>query len=348
MPTFKNPEKQKQINEMDLNWKCDNCGSEEVYEDTQHGDMVCSNCGKVLGDRIINLEEETRHFENDSESQQKGRVGGPQNVLLEGISELSTQIQRVDGGRKLAKIQQDIVMSNAEKTLRSGFQKVESVCAKMALPQKHIYKAQEIFKKMQEVKPTKIEKKIDLLVAACVYAACRLDNVGRGLNEIEAITSLRKKDIGQCYMDLQNTLKLQMEAISASDFIRRFCSTLQLPLKLENYCIKILDKAKVDPKNITFHKTPMTLAASVLWLVVSSAKLKGQVSLADVCNVTGMAESTIKVGFKDLADVAGMKELLVELENMTFSSSTTTIPSSLTPSVGNSQTISIVKMKNEK
>jgi transcription initiation factor TFIIIB Brf1 subunit/transcription initiation factor TFIIB len=40
---------------------------------------VCTNCGFVVGERVVDVEKEWREFESDPDSRNKSRVGGPMN-----------------------------------------------------------------------------------------------------------------------------------------------------------------------------------------------------------------------------------------------------------------------------
>ena len=62
-----------------------------LIEDYRAGDMICRECGLVVGDRVIDVTSEWRTFANDSDAKDRSRVGDVQNKLLSG-SDLSTRI----------------------------------------------------------------------------------------------------------------------------------------------------------------------------------------------------------------------------------------------------------------
>ena len=70
-----------------------------LIEDYRAGDQICSECGLVVGDRVIDVGSEWRTFSNDQGGEDKSRVGGPENTLL-GSCDLSTMIGpgRMGGG----------------------------------------------------------------------------------------------------------------------------------------------------------------------------------------------------------------------------------------------------------
>ncbi|XP_066907174.1 transcription initiation factor IIB-like [Halyomorpha halys] len=62
-----------------------------LIEDYRAGDQICSECGLVVGDRVIDVGSEWRTFSNEKNGVDPSRVGGPENPLLNG-SDLSTMI----------------------------------------------------------------------------------------------------------------------------------------------------------------------------------------------------------------------------------------------------------------
>ena len=71
--------------------KCPSHPDAALLEDHRAGDMICSECGLVVGDRVIDVGSEWRAFSNDKGGEDRSRVGGPENTLL-GSSDLSTMI----------------------------------------------------------------------------------------------------------------------------------------------------------------------------------------------------------------------------------------------------------------
>lgn len=62
-----------------------------LIEDYRAGDQICSECGLVVGDRVIDVGSEWRTFSNEKSGEDPSRVGGPENPLLNG-SDLTTMI----------------------------------------------------------------------------------------------------------------------------------------------------------------------------------------------------------------------------------------------------------------
>ena len=55
--------------------KCESHPNDPLIEDYHAGDMICSVCGLVVGDRVVDVGSEWRTFSNDKETKDMCRVG---------------------------------------------------------------------------------------------------------------------------------------------------------------------------------------------------------------------------------------------------------------------------------
>jgi hypothetical protein len=76
--------------------KCESHPDAPLIEDHRAGDLICSDCGLVIGDRMIDVGSEWRTFSNDKDSKDMSRVGGVEDPTLEG-ADLTTSIGRATG-----------------------------------------------------------------------------------------------------------------------------------------------------------------------------------------------------------------------------------------------------------
>eukprot|EP01080_Neovahlkampfia_damariscottae_P012833 gene12833-7183_t len=293
MPRFKNSDKEIQ-EDVITEWKCKHCGSTDIIEDHAAGDMVCTNCGFVVGDRIVDVEKEWREFESDPDSRNKSRVGGPMNPLIES-SQLSTTIQKTEGGKLLSKTQLRSTISGQDRSLMNAFKKIDAMCEKIDLPQKFKTKSQEVYKQMEEAKSVR-GRNSEALIAACIYTALRLEKSARTLKEICALTNVGKKEIGKCYKLILNTLQLDVETITHTDYMNRFCSYLNLSKKVQKYSEIVSQKATTG--GLVAGRSPITVAAAAIFLVASI--LNERKSQKEIAEVTGVSEPTIRNCVKDL------------------------------------------------
>src|ERR1700760_4501237 len=63
-----------------------------LIEDYRAGDLICPECGLVVGDRVVDVGSEWRTFSNEKSNVDPSRVGAAENPLLS--SDLTTMIGR--------------------------------------------------------------------------------------------------------------------------------------------------------------------------------------------------------------------------------------------------------------
>ncbi|TNN69842.1 Transcription initiation factor IIB [Liparis tanakae] len=73
--------------------QCPNHPDAILVEDYRAGDMICPECGLVVGDRVIDVGSEWRTFSNEKALKDPSRVGDAQNPLLNG-GDLTTMISK--------------------------------------------------------------------------------------------------------------------------------------------------------------------------------------------------------------------------------------------------------------
>lgn len=58
-------------------------GDAELIEDARAGDMICSQCGLVVAERLVDVSSEWRTFADDDTGKAAGRVGAAENLLYD-------------------------------------------------------------------------------------------------------------------------------------------------------------------------------------------------------------------------------------------------------------------------
>lgn len=126
-----------------------------IVEDYAAGDMICGDCGIVVGDRIIDTRSEWRSFQNDGTGgDDPSRVGGPTNPLLDGAGTLGTAISSRDNysgaSKELSRIQGRSTMKPSEKALLASFRAISAMCDRIGLPRVIADKAKQIYKQVHQ------------------------------------------------------------------------------------------------------------------------------------------------------------------------------------------------------
>lgn len=124
-----------------------------LIEDYRAGDMICSECGLVVGDRVIDVGSEWRTFSNERSGVDPNRVGGPENPLLGG-GDLSTIIGPGTGSASFdefgaPKYQNRRTMSSSDRSLISAFKEISLMADRINLPKTIVDRANNLFKQVQ-------------------------------------------------------------------------------------------------------------------------------------------------------------------------------------------------------
>jgi transcription initiation factor TFIIB len=279
-------------------------------EEFASGDLVCGDCGLVLTGRIIDTRSEWRTFANE-DGHDPSRVGSAANMLLSG-SQLDTRISmRENGGnkdgvgisgagrtRELNKIQGKLLAMKGDKQLVLAYQEISAMCDRAGLPRVISDIAKQLFKRTEDAKLLR-GKTTESIIAACIFIACRQENVPRTFKEICALTKVPKKDIGRCFKILAQLLdnsNTSVSAMSSEKLMSRFCHHLGLPMEVERAATELIGRVK-DVGTLA-GKSPVSIAAACIYMVAHA--LGHEKSAKDIGHYAGVSEVTIRNSYKSL------------------------------------------------
>ncbi|KAJ1901008.1 transcription initiation factor IIB [Kickxella alabastrina] len=278
---------------------CSDCRKEppNIVEDFASGDLVCGDCGLVLGDRIIDTRSEWRTFAND-EGGDPSRVGSAANPLLDG-DQLDTLIAGGNGGSGLAhnlnRIQGRTAYEVHGKVLAQTYKDISSLCEAFTMSKSTIDIAKGLYRKMENGKLQR-GRNNDAIIAGCILLACRQDNAPRSYAEICKLTKVNRKDIGRTLKFIKAKLGTESGKTSSNDLIGRFCSNLGLDQDTQRITNILAEMAK-DIQTIA-GKSPVSIASACIYM---ASHLTGNSRDAnDISKISGVGGTTIKTTYKVL------------------------------------------------
>ncbi|KAK2155436.1 hypothetical protein LSH36_240g00019 [Paralvinella palmiformis] len=270
-----------------------------LVEDYHAGDMICPECGLVVGDRVIDVGSEWRTFSNEKNAKDASRVGAAENTLLEG-GDLSTMIavgpgDRAldDNGRSIYKNRRQV--SSSDRALLNAFREISQMAERLNLPHMIVERANTLFKQVHEGKSLK-GRSNDAIASACLYIACRQEGVPRTFKEICAVSKISKKEIGRVFKLILKNLETNVELITTGDFMSRFCSNLGLHQSVQKAATFIAKKA-VD-LDLVSGRSPISVAAAAIYMASQASDDKK--SAKDIGDIAGVAEVTIRQSYKQM------------------------------------------------
>ncbi|KAJ5674143.1 transcription initiation factor IIB [Penicillium macrosclerotiorum] len=283
-------------------------------------ETVCGSCGLVLADREIDMHSEWRTFSNDDQNNDDpSRVGDAMNPLLNG-DQLETSIASGASGRArdLYRAQNKQSSEKANKQLLAAYKEIGSLCDGFNIPKNVADTAKYLFKIQDDHKAFK-SKSQDVIIAGCIFIACRQCKVPRSFVEIFAVTKVSRKEIGRIYKGLEKFFTSQniernnavvssggvpdpndtyqaTTSAKPSDMCNRFCNLLELPFQVTRVSSTLADK--VTKSGELAGRSPLSIVASCIYM---AAHLMGSPKSAkEISFVVHVSDGTIRHAYKQL------------------------------------------------
>jgi len=274
---------------------CPSHPNAHLIEDHRAGDMICPECGLVVGDRLVDVGTEWRSFSNEKTGADPSRVGAPENPLLIG-SDLSTSIAigfgSSESDQSLATAQRRN-MNNADRQMTQAFGVIREMSERIHLPRSVQDIANRVFRDVLDTKALK-GKNNEAQAAACLYIACRKEGVPRTFKEICAVSRVSKKEIGRCFKLIIKALETNLDQITSADFMSRFCSNLSLPNTVQIAATVIARRAvELD---LVAGRSPISIAAAAIYMASQASAEKK--TAKEIGEIAGAAEVTVKQTYK--------------------------------------------------
>jgi len=268
-----------------------------LIEDYRAGDLICPECGLVVGDRVVDVGSEWRTFSNEKSNVDPSRVGASENPLLSG-GDLTTMIGRSSSDVAFdesgqAKYQNRKHMSSSDRALVNAFREISNMSDRINLPKTIVDRANLLFKQVHDGRTLK-GRSNDAIASACLYIACRQEGVPRTFKEICAVSKVSKKEIGRCFKLILKALETSVDLITTGDFMSRFCSNLGLPTSVQRAATHIARKAvELD---IVPGRSPISVAAAAIYMASQASEDKK--SQKEIGDIAGVADVTIRQSYK--------------------------------------------------
>ncbi|VVB05988.1 unnamed protein product [Arabis nemorensis] len=179
--------------------------------------------------------------------------------------------------------------------LSSDLVSISAMCDRLGLLATVKSQAYEILKKV-EYKSRKRNR--NAFFAACIYVACRQNDMTRSIWEIFSVANgATRSDINKAIGVIAKTLNIEknwLMRIKAAGFIDRFCSSLGM-------CSQAVNAAHEAAKSfecVNSSSSPLSVAAAVIYAI---ARLSDQKKpLKGIVKATGVAENTIRKTYRSL------------------------------------------------
>lgn len=276
--------------------ECPECRSTELRMDEQGG-VHCRHCGLMVRE---NIDTGPNWRAYDPATSQSGPPAS---------SDLSTTVSSTHDAQgkpltektrqQAASIrhwQKQIRLSRAGgRTIMLATREIERLSGMLILPQPARDLAMDLFRRASQRGSVR-GRATESVAAALTYAACRLVQLPRTIDEVADHTHLHRIELSRLYRNLARELKLALPPPSAVDFLPRFTSELQLPQQTEQLARELLTRALAE--GMTGGASPTALAGASLYLACRLTNERRSQGL--VAEVAGVTEVTIRNRYKGL------------------------------------------------
>jgi transcription initiation factor TFIIB len=295
--------------------KCPECKSKRIIRDYERGEMICASCGLIIAENIHDMGPEWRAFDAE-QKEKKARGGAPIKYMRPNkglVTEIDQYNRDIRGGKISPKKQAQLyrmrkwhkrvsIATSMERNLVIALAELDRVASALGLPENIKESAALLYRRA--VKEELIRGRlIESVVAAVIYAICRLQGIPRTLDEISRASGIETKEIGRAYRFLKAELKVDVPLTDPAQYVPKFATALKLGGEVQTEAIKLIKKAL--RKGLISGRGPTGVAAAALY--IASAMHGEKKTQKEVADVAGVTEVTIRNRYRELKKELGLK-----------------------------------------
>lgn len=271
----------------------------------EEGLRVCENCGLVLGRAYVSSEKRAYtadEVKNRRSAEPRWRSYGPRTII--GINSADAKGQSLEGRRqalfnRLSKIQGSLVNS-LERNFWEARPKLNQLALKLNIPDHIVETAWKIYSEVAKQKLT-MGRSIDCFVTASVYAAIRIHDFPRLLEEIVdiAVQPLRSvhRSLGLVVRSVLPVLNMRYKPVAPEPLVFRFGNDLSLSVGVQQSAATVL-KSALNHGLKKLGKDPKGLAAAALYIAAKpTIERRTQTEIATCARIT---EVTLRTRAKQI------------------------------------------------
>lgn len=277
------------------------CNPSSLVTDYANGEIICSDCGHVVIERLEDQGKEWRSFTDNELDRSRAGQG---TSLAFGTMRLSTIIGSTNkdfSGKPFSYDMRWLInrlrmwdsrsknRKSREKNLYKVFFEFEKLKDKIAVSDAIIENAALLYRSAMEKGLTRGRNAL-AIVASCLYVACRESEMPRTLDEIAIAINAKRTDISASFRLLVNELALKLPTVDLSQYVVRIANNVDASERVKRYAIEILRRA--EQINITAGKDPMGLAAAAVYL--AAMKIGERHSQSDIAEIAKTTTVTIR------------------------------------------------------
>lgn len=291
---------------------CPVCGSQNIVFDRERGEIICSNCGTVI-DVFMDHGLDTK-LRVDDRGQRIG-VGSPETftrvdkgraTVIKGIKDAhgkqitANQRERM---RRITRVQRQLYVSTSiERNMKIALREFNKLTTLLNLPMTVRESAVIYYNKLVKARLT-WGRRIEEVVAAAVFIACRLAGIPHDIEEISDFAEVKEKAVGRAIRLALSKLRVRLPPPSAKNYVPKYVSNLGLPYEAASEALALLERA--EAKGLVTGRDPSCLAGAAIY--IASALRKTPRTQVEVASAVHCSELTIRNRSKEIMKYLGIK-----------------------------------------
>ncbi|XP_041831413.1 transcription factor IIIB 90 kDa subunit-like isoform X2 [Melanotaenia boesemani] len=264
---------------------CKTCGGSDIDVDQARGSAVCTGCGSVLEDNII--VSEVQFVEGSG-----------------GVSSAVGQFVSADGPVKAPLLgsgfHTNVGKESRAQTLQNGKRQIQQLGSQLQLNQHCLDTAFNFFKLVVSKHLTR-GRKMEHVIAACLYLVCRTEGTPHMLLDLSDLLQVNVYILGKTFLLLARELCINAPAIDPCLYIPRFAHMLEFGVKTHEVsmtALRLVQRMKRDWMHTGRRPSGLCGAA----LLVAARMHKFRRSVKDVISVVKVCQTTLRKRLTEFED----------------------------------------------
>lgn len=254
--------------------KCPLCEGEKPVLDYYTGEVICTICGCVLNDLVVNRDKNGLTYTEVPESTESHGSAISPSIYDKGLStvimgnkdaygtrlskETLTDMRRLQKHDNRSKINDSI-----SRNLSIAMTELDRLTSALGLPHNVKENAATIYRKT--LKEDLIRgRSIDSFVAASVYTACRMQNIPRPLKTVAEESKREYQEVSMTYRLILKELNLKPPIDDPLKYVPKLAAKIGVSRQTELRAIEVLQLAR-EQQALT-GKDPRGLSAAAIYL----------------------------------------------------------------------------------
>ena len=292
--------------------QCEMCDPSEskMITDVESGEIICNRCGIVV---VRDLEDTKKIWHKVEDNGSDTRNGNPSSLTLydQGLTTKIGNTNRDASGNvinsmmmvrlnRMKNLDRRSQINKSARNLGRAFRQLDSLKDKLGLSNAVIEKTAYIYRKVQEAGLVR-GRKVNTVLGASLYVACREFEIPRTLREISAVNNEKYRETSRVYRQIVLHLGKQVPRINLFRYVEKVGKKAKLDEKNIREALRLMKK--VQEKGLSAGKEPMGIVGAVIYLSLpkSDENIRQRIiTQAIIADAAGVSEVTIRNVYKEI------------------------------------------------